>query len=62
MDNLTEAGEFQGAGGHHVSGMAKLYEDNGTHTIVLDPFSSQNGPELKIYLSSDLNASQFIDL
>jgi hypothetical protein len=30
--------------------------------VVLDPFTSQNGPDLKLYLSKDQNASQYINL
>jgi hypothetical protein len=48
--------------GHTVSGTVKAYNSNGKKTIVLDPFSSQNGPDLKIYLSKDENASQYINL
>jgi hypothetical protein len=30
--------------------------------VVLDPYSSQNGPDLKIYLSKDPGASDYIRL
>ena len=39
--------------GHTVSGTVKIYDDAGKKAVVLDPFSSQNGPDLKIYLSKD---------
>ncbi len=29
---------------------------------MLDPFMSQNGPDLKVYLSTDQNAAQYINL
>jgi len=58
---LLKQGTWMGVG-HSVSGTAKIYEENGKKTVVLDPFSSQNGPDLKIYLSKDENASQYINL
>jgi hypothetical protein len=58
---LLKQGTWMGVG-HSVSGTAKIYEENGKTTVVLDPFSSQNGPDLKIYLSKDENASQYINL
>jgi hypothetical protein len=29
---------------------------------LLDPFSSQNGPDLRVYLSKDANASSYISM
>ena len=58
---LLKQGTLMGVG-HSVSGTAKVYDENGKKTVVLDPFSSQNGPDLKIYLSKDENASQYISL
>jgi hypothetical protein len=58
---LLKQGTWMGVG-HSVSGTAKIYEENGKKIVVLDPFSSQNGPDLKIYLSKDENASQYINL
>jgi Electron transfer DM13 len=48
--------------GHTVSGTSTIYEASGKRTVLLDPFSSQNGPDLKIYLSKDENASSYISL
>ncbi len=48
--------------GHSVSGTAAVYESAGKKTVVLDPFSSQNGPDLRVYLSKDQNASSYISL
>jgi hypothetical protein len=58
---LLKQGTMVGVG-HMVSGTAKAYDANGKKIIVLDPFSSQNGPDLKVYLSKDQNASQYINL
>jgi hypothetical protein len=48
--------------GHTVSGTVRIYDDAGKKVIVLDPFSSQNGPDLKVYLSTDQNATKYINL
>jgi hypothetical protein len=58
---LLKQGALMGVG-HTVSGTVKVYDDAGKKVVVLDPFSSQNGPDLKIYLSKDQNASQYINL
>ncbi|MFZ6012892.1 MAG: DM13 domain-containing protein [Bacteroidota bacterium] len=58
---LLKQGTLMGVG-HTVSGTVKAYDSNSKITIVLDPFSSQNGPDLKVYLSKDENASQYINL
>lgn len=59
--NLSKQGNLSGVG-HTVSGTVKVYNDGGKNVIVLDPFSTQNGPDLKIYLSTDQNASEYINL
>jgi len=47
---------------HTVSGTATAYELDGKYTLVLDPFQSQNGPDLKVYLSKDVGAKDFVRL
>jgi hypothetical protein len=59
--NLLKQGDLIGVG-HTVSGSVKVYEDGGKKIVVLDPFSSQNGPDLRIYLSTDQNATQYVNL
>lgn len=59
---LIKDGMFVGAGGYAVSGTATLYEKDGKKYLVLDPFSSSNGPDLRVYLSTDANASSFLNL
>lgn len=58
---LLKMGTFEGVG-HTVSGTAGIYESNAKKYVHLDPFSSQNGPDLKVYLSKDVNASSYIKL
>jgi len=47
---------------HTVSGTATIYLQDGKHTLLLDPFSSQNGPDLKVYLSKDVGATNYLRL
>jgi hypothetical protein len=47
---------------HTASGTATVYDDNGQKFVVLDPYSSQNGPDLKVYLSKNVSASSYINL
>ena len=58
---LVKQGTLTGVG-HSVSGTVKIYDDAAKKVVTLDPFSSQNGPDLKVYLSIDENASQYINL
>lgn len=47
---------------HEVSGTALLIEQNGQYTIRFENFETINGPDLKIYLSSDLGDDDYINL
>ena len=47
---------------HTASGTASIYLLDGKHTLLLDPFSSQNGPDLKVYLSKDVGATNYLRL
>lgn len=58
---LLKSGSLAGIG-HTVSGTVALYDTGNEKIILLDPFSSQNGPDLKVYLSKDQNASSYISL
>ena len=57
---LLKSGMFTGIGGHTASGTVKVYELNAKYYIVFDPYSSQNGPDLKVYLSKDETATAYI--
>jgi len=50
--------------GHSVSGTVTTFKDSmsGEYTYELSSFNSQNGPDLRIYISQDLQASTFVDL
>ena len=43
--------------GQTVSGSDALFDSCGKKILLLDPVASQNGPDLKVYLSKDQNAS-----
>ena len=58
---LLKQGRLEGIG-HTVSGTASVYTQNTNGVILLDPFMSQNGPDLKVYLSEDINATKYISL
>lgn len=47
---------------HTATGTASIFHSEGKHTIVLDPFESQNGPDLKVYLSKSVDASEYVNL
>jgi hypothetical protein len=55
---------FVGEGGHAVSGTVKTLKHSvsNDYTYELSNFNSQNGPDLFVYVSKDLQASQFVDL
>ena len=59
---LLKQGILIGIGGHTASGTANIYDDNGQKFVVLDPYESQNGPDLKVYLSKNVQASSYINL
>ena len=58
---LIKQGTLMGVG-HTASGVASIYEYQAKLVVHLNPFSSQNGPDLKVYLSKDANASEYIRL
>lgn len=58
---LIKTGTIRGIG-HTASGTASVYNDKGQLVVLLNPYSSQNGPDLKVYLSKDADASEYIRL
>lgn len=46
-----------------TTGTAKIIKDRmGAHHLFLENFTVSNGPDLKVYLSSDLNAGKYLRL
>lgn len=58
---LIKKGTLEGIN-HTASGTASIYTMNGNSAVVLDPYMSQSGPDLKIYLSKDVDAGEYIRL
>ena len=59
---LLREGTWMGSNNYSVSGTAKIYNDNGKLVLLLNNFSSSNGPDLRVYLSTTTNASSFVNL
>jgi hypothetical protein len=51
------------SGAHSTSGSAFVYEDAaGLRSLVFENFKTDAGPDLRIYLSTDLKASSFVEI
>ena len=55
--NFIDADSF-----HKVKGSAKIVEIDNKNYLSLENFESTNGPDLKVYLSEDLNAESYVSL
>jgi len=47
---------------HPTSGRVKLFKNNSTYTLQFLSLQSDNGPDLRVYLSPNKLASTFLDL
>ncbi len=47
---------------HATSGTVKVYSDNTSKYLVLENFKTDKGPDLYIYLSNDLKATNFSNI
>jgi hypothetical protein len=59
---LLREGTWTGSGSYSVSGVAQIYNDNGKKNLLLNNFSSSNGPDLRVYLSTTTGATSFVNL
>jgi hypothetical protein len=57
----TITGEFID-GEHKVSGTVKIVYSDGTKYLRFENFSTENGPDLRVYLAGDTTAKDFVDL
>ena len=48
--------------GQAVMGVAKVYSKEGKLSLALENFSTNNGPDLHVYLSKEIQPVNFIDL
>lgn len=62
MAVVNVKGSFTGIGGESVSGTARIITADGKYSLVLDQFSTNNGPDLHVYLSKQATPKDFIDL
>jgi hypothetical protein len=57
----TMPGNFV-SNGQNVSGVAKIYTKEGKYSLALENFSTNNGPDLHVYLAKEMFPVNFIDL
>ncbi|MDP3988785.1 MAG: DM13 domain-containing protein [bacterium] len=62
MGPLVLASAPMVARAHSVEGTASIIEVDGVHYLRFENLKTTNGPDLRIYLSSDLGADDFVDL
>ena len=55
-------GSFSGTDNQQVSGQAKIYMVNNKYQLKLENFRTDNGPDLKVYLSKRDRPNEFISL
>ena len=60
-NKLLTQGIFE-AKAHDVKGKALLFSVDGKHVVRFEDFETINGPDLRIYLSADLAAEDFVEL
>lgn len=63
-DDTKLLGNFIGVGDgiHNAEGLATVIPLDGRSVLRLEDFRSTNGPDLYVYLSTDKQASEFLDL
>jgi Electron transfer DM13 len=59
---LKYAGTFSNGPYGSIMGSVKIYENAGAYSLVLDSFTVNNGPDLHVYLSKEIQPLNFIDL
>lgn len=59
---LLREGTLVGNMSYAVAGKAKIFDDSGKKVLLLDNFTSSNGPDLRVYLSTTEDAAAFINL
>jgi len=61
-DSLIYSGSFVDAPSHDASGTVEVYENNSSRTLSFKNFRGDNGPDLRVYLSTNSSASDFVEL
>jgi len=59
---LKDSGSFISGPFGSTMGYAKIYQTGNTYQLALENFSVSNGPDLKVYLSKEIQPINFIKL
>lgn len=59
---LLKSGQFTTTSGISGSGNVKIYDDNNLRKLVLENYTIENGPDLKVYLSTTDAPNTFVNL
>jgi len=59
---LLKTGQFTTTSGISGSGSVKIYSENSQRKLVLENYSIENGPDLKVYLSTTDALNTFVNL
>jgi len=58
---LLKQGTLAGVG-HNANGLVKIFETSSNKVVYFETFLSQDGPDLKVYLSKDIDAKEYVRL
>lgn len=59
---VTSAMAFTSANGYTVTGNVRIYQKDAKLILALENFKSTNGPDLRVYLSKEMQPINFIEL
>jgi len=59
---LLASGTFVNGGRYTTKGTAKVYEKNGKRTLLLEDFTTDGGPDLRIYLADGTTFTSFVEV
>ena len=59
---LLKTGQFTTTSGISGSGSVKIYSENNQRKLVLENYTIENGPDLKVYLSTTEAPETFVNL
>lgn len=59
---VTRSGRFMNGPYGSVMGNVKIYNNNNAVEVLLDSFSTNNGPDLYVYLSKEIMPANFVSL
>lgn len=62
MATQKAAGEFMDGDGEKASGIVKLFSKDSVYQLFIENLLVNNGPNLHVYLSQEINPKNFVDL